>query len=231
MAEIGIGRRTFLRAFGAALLALPQGPSPSVLFSGPYYINRGVGLGFKIPPNWSVLTAADLGEIDCLAMFSSEFRAQIAEYVDNSQKPIVALKSDLNPDCTIEIYLTARQTEPHPLDEMFNNLRFFKNGGARPKKSFSPLMLKIREDWQFNRIARDNYRVSGLPTDFLISNCPATEYTATFDFLPPALSSAKRMRCRTVYVIHHEVAYWIRLLDTADCLESFDPFLETVRLI
>ncbi|TNJ34987.1 hypothetical protein [Arenimonas terrae] len=50
---MGIGRREFLKAFGATIAAYAAGPLQPVVLGGECYINRSLGLAFRQPPGWN----------------------------------------------------------------------------------------------------------------------------------------------------------------------------------
>jgi hypothetical protein len=49
---VGIGRRDFLKAFGATIAAFATGPLEPVVLGGDCYINRSLGLAFRQPAGW-----------------------------------------------------------------------------------------------------------------------------------------------------------------------------------
>ena len=56
---MGIGRRAFLKAFGATIAAHAASPLQAVVLGGETYINRSLGVAFRRPPGWEFVTARE----------------------------------------------------------------------------------------------------------------------------------------------------------------------------
>lgn len=49
---MGIGRRKFLKLFGAVIASAASNPLQAVIVQGDLYINRALGLAYKKPNGW-----------------------------------------------------------------------------------------------------------------------------------------------------------------------------------
>ena len=60
---MGIGRREFIRVFGASLAALAAAPADAVSLVDDFYLNRKLGLGFRRPDGWSFADVQKMGSV------------------------------------------------------------------------------------------------------------------------------------------------------------------------
>ena len=60
---MGIGRRDFLKAFGAAIATFATRPLQPVVTGGDYYINRSLGLALRQPPGWTYLSLKEFPDL------------------------------------------------------------------------------------------------------------------------------------------------------------------------
>lgn len=114
---MGVGRREFLRLFGAALGSLALRASPAVALLDDLYLNRKLGLAFKKPSRWHFGDVREMGKIkggQLLDLDDAELAREIIEATDFpivciSQTTLDASSGDFTPGVTFFL-----QTEPDP---------------------------------------------------------------------------------------------------------------------
>lgn len=217
---MGIGRRKFLELFGAALVKLAVGFRAAGTLGDKLYVNRLLGIAFTCPAGWRFHSVQELGELRDAVLLSEDPR--IDELIRSlADVPFVSLVPAGEANAGIQFYLGGNP----------NALGWIMPGAVQ--SAFESLSLPrqiILDDWQTCRGSITKHRVTELPSDFMISGCPAAEYTATFDVTAVANSETTRARARTIAIEHHNRSYVIRLGDSPDRPYDFSAFLSTLKL-
>jgi hypothetical protein len=145
----------------------------------------------------------------------------------------VTAHSSISPLQTIQTYLASHPSVVDPVDVLVDifHKEMYGDRPRREKMNFSLQMQKIRSDWQANRSFLKKFRVSQLPAERSVSNCPAAEYTASLLYENFHLSAPVKLRVRSIAIMHHDYTFLLRLTDTEAQPVNFDPFIGSIKLI
>lgn len=231
---MGIGRREFLAVFGACLAKLATGPSPAAAHVDDLYINRRFGLAFTRPPGWDFIELAPMGKLaqgQLLALSDPQTSAELLESLD---PPFVALAPTTNPDDEVSPAIQFYLSSPPPQVDIVSMLlhqAFGKEYPGNPDAELPVPLQIIRADRQASRGLLHAMRVNSLPESTTLSECPAAEYTYSYQFHHQNLPAPRPVRVRSMAIEHHERYYLLRLIDTPEHPVDFESFLSSVRLV
>ena len=239
---MGIGRRGFIRAFGASLAALAAAPADAAGLVGDFYLNRRLGVGFRRPDGWSFANVQEMGTVKegQLLAIDNEFAA--GELLASMDLPFVSVvRRAKTPDCfapSAQFYLADDTPELEELLDLGDTLGRLLNNFARkddPADESPRTLKKLHDDAKACGRFLRSFDVLSQPREFQLSACDAAEYTASYLFEHDRLAHPLKVRARTIYVIHRMASYLIRLVDSPDgALEDrfdFDPFVDSIHLV
>ncbi len=236
MSNKGIGRREFLNSFAAILASIPAANLSAVLTDDTTYVNRRLGIGFRIPQTWRFVSVEEMGTIeDNVHGLNPELQTSYESLLDSLELPFVAIQSPSS-ECiskkTVQIYLASHPSEVDPVDMLIDvvHKQMYGDRPRRLKKQFPMAIEKLRQDWQGCRSMLNTFRVSSFPKEITVSNCPAAEYTASVLFKNPLTDSFEEVRVRTIAIVHHEFTFLIRMTDAMTSPFDFDNFVSQIKL-
>ena len=187
---MGIGRRKFLKLFGAVIASAASNPLQAVIVQGDLYINRALGLAYKKPRGWHFVTLeafADIKEkqqvIDC----------ETSEILKNCADPVAIMSqhhesSDITFSPSITLYV-----ENFELHEGENLQKLVS--------TLSDVYSKALVDYQF----------VDLPKAISVSGCEASEYMSTF--VHQQDNKEALCRHRSIVVLRGEQLYTVNMFD------------------
>lgn len=170
---MGIGRRDFLKVFGATIAAYAAGPLEPVVLGGEYYINRSLGLAFRRPPGWSYISIKEFPKLKHDQVIEDNL---ISEMLLSGPDPYVAL-SRPNPNRPDE--LRASMTA-------FAEDFFFEEG-----ESLSEVPIIIARAME---LVLEDYELIGQSRIVSVSGTKSIEYYSRFRYVTPEFSALARQR-------------------------------------
>jgi len=218
---MGIGRRDFLKLFGAALASIAIATSPAAALLDDWYVNRKLGIAFKKFLGWNFSNVADFGVIkngQILAVDDIELEKKIKDKTDLplitiSQEPIISGAQDFTPGINVFLdryVLTEEETTQNPL-------------------------ITIREDILYSmKILRD-FKVLSEPIEIYVSNCRSVEYVSSFLFEHTGLKKPTPVRMDTLLIIQEPAWYTLRMYDSPYCCVEnnidYSEFVDSIQII
>ncbi len=239
---VGIGRREFIRAFGASLVAVAAVPAGAVSLIDNFYLNRKLGLGFRKPNGWSFANVREMGSVKKGQLLAIDDVAAARELLDSMDLPFVSVlrpaKMSVRFAPSAQFYIVDDMPAWEELfelgDKLESLLREFNDEEA-PADKLSRGLEKLHDDAAACDRFLKSFEILSQPREFQLSSCDAAEYTATYFFEHERLAHPVRVRARTIYVNHRIASYLIRLVDspygTAGDEFDFDPFIDSIRLV
>ena len=223
---MGIGRREFLNLFGTALAGLSASPSGAIAIFDDQYVNRKLGIAFRKPPGWFFATVQEMGEVRAGQLLDLEDGELARDLVDKSQFPILAIsKERLSADADrftpgVTIYL-----EQIEVPEAISKI-----GEVR----ISPMEIALGDVESCRSILKE-FSVLSKPEARRVSECDATDYTASFLFEHEGLARSMMVRSRTLVICQNPAVYTVRMYDSPfeDPRMAFEysTFLESVKMV
>ncbi|MCA9059233.1 MAG: hypothetical protein KDA85_12060 [Planctomycetaceae bacterium] len=218
---MGIGRRTFLQLFGAAISAAAS-VTDAIAIVDNYYVNRRLGIAFEKPYGWvfaSIQQMADVKVGQILDLDDPEFAREIA----NSQElPILLISRD--------------GISPHS-DHFTPGITVFLDRlspGKELTPDFSTLLKSAERDIENSQFILKNFRILSPPTETIVSDCPTVEYEASFVFEHVNMLPL-RVRMKTLVVDQGAACYTLRMYDSpfAGDAMTFDysDFIASIRMV
>src|SRR5687768_15697028 len=134
---MGIGRRDFLKLFGATLASIAISASPAAALLDDFYINRKLGIAFKKFKGWHFSNVADMGEIkdgQILALDDAELVKQLKEktelpLITVSKEPILAGAQRFTPGTNVYLdryVLTKDRKVQDPVANILKDISYSK---------------------------------------------------------------------------------------------------------
>ncbi len=220
---MGIGRREFLRLFGGALAAIATPGSAAVALFDDLYVNRKLGMAFRKPKGWYFGSVRDMGRIkdgQLLDLDDKELEKELLEAID---LPIVAVtQSPLDDDS----------------DRFTPGLTVYLDGAIEPELAElvqkDPIAAGLYDAKGSSSILKE-FKVVSAPSQRLIANCSASDYTASFIFEHKNLRFPTVVRQRTLIIQQEPVWYTVRIHDAPslgrECEVDYDEFVRSVQLV
>ena len=219
---MGIGRREFIRLFGAGIAAASTNLSSAIAIHNNEYINRRLGIAFQKPAGWFFANVQEMGQIKAGQILALE-DSHLAEYVvESTELPILSIskepmssKSDrFTPG--VNIYL-----------ERLNDSRSIVPCRAS-------LVDSIQEDVSFCESILRDFRLVSSPSKMFLSRCDAARYEASFMFEHKNLKPT-RVRMISVAIEQGIASYSLRLYDSPwlgnDMTFDYTSFLDSVTIM
>jgi hypothetical protein len=200
---MGIGRREFLRLFGAALATLVRPASPAVALLGDLYINRKLGIAFRKPLGWHFGNVKEMGEVKNGQLLDLEDPGLARDLVQETELPLLSISRE-------PISASSRTFTPGVniyLD------RFLADETRPPEVADDPLQTTEHDAEDCAEILKE-FRMLSHPVPARVAGCPSAEYTASFLFEHTNLPQPVRVRMRTLLVVQIPAWYTLRMYDS-----------------
>ncbi len=218
---MGIGRRQFLRIFGATLAAAAN-PAAAVTMLDNFYVNRRLGIGFRKPSTW---TFSDVKQMEAIVddqIFDVDDPDLLKEIKESAGSPLLTLSKD-------KISPESRRFTPG-MHVYVDYLENEKDAKTRPIFPFYLSHFDIR----LLRDTLKDYETTTEPVLKWISECPAIEYESVFTFehanIRPTL-----VRLRSMLIYQGKAFYTLRMFDSpqlgGDRVFNFAPLVESIRVV
>jgi hypothetical protein len=215
---MGIGRRDFLKMFGAALSMAVLTPTSAISWIDDYYVNRKLGIAFRKPSGWVFANAREMGECKAGQVLDLEDADLARELLANSADPILVITP--TPLSTNEGSFTPGVTI---FLEGYDDALEGSHGEA------------VEQEILGGQAMLANYQLLSEPRLTQVSNCPAYEYVSTFLFQHDALTEPVQVNIRVLSVYQKPALYDIRMYDSpylgSEYIIDYDNFVESIRLI
>jgi hypothetical protein len=208
-ASMGIGRRDFLKAFGATIAAYAAGPLQPVVLGDAFYINRSLGLAFRQPPGWGYLSLKEFPQLKHAQVLEDDV---ISSELLSGADPFVAMT----------------RPEPARRDDVGASMTAYAEEFAfEPGESLSKLPRMTAT--VLSRVLKD-YELLGEGELISVSGVQSIEYFARFQFITGDLSVPARQR--TVAGVRGGAIFTFNFFDYpavgVDAQEDFDTILRSL---
>jgi hypothetical protein len=170
---MGIGRRDFLKAFGAAIAAFAARPLQPVVLGDDLYINRSLGLALRQPPGWTYLSLKEFPDLR---------HAQVLEDGDISEM----LLSGSEP------YLVMNRLDPAAPGRVGASMTAYAEAFSFEPTESLPQVPQLIASVMAK--ALKDYELLGQGRVFPISGVDSIEYFARFQFITRDFSAVARQR-------------------------------------
>ncbi|MBN8727740.1 MAG: twin-arginine translocation signal domain-containing protein [Xanthomonadales bacterium] len=170
---MGIGRRDFLKAFGATIAAYAAGPLQPVVLGGEYYINRSLGLAFRQPVGWNYISVKEFPKPKHDQVVEDNL---ISEMLLSGSDPYVAMS---RPNPGKPEMLPASMTA-------FAEDFFFEEGESLPE--VPAIIARAME------FVLEDYELIGQGKIISLSGTESVEYYSRFRFVTSEFSALTRQR-------------------------------------
>ncbi len=170
---MGIGRRDFLKAFGATIAAYAAGPLQPVVLGGEHYINRALGVAFRQPVGWSYISVKEFPRLKHEQVVGDNL---ISEMLLSGSDPYVAMS---RPDPARPGGLPVSMTA-------FAEEFFFEEDESLP--DVPAIVAKVMEP------VLEDYELIGQSTMITVSGTESVEFYSRFRFVTSEFSALARQR-------------------------------------
>lgn len=213
---MGVGELTFEEQSTLILQDNIISPFKSVVVTNKYYINRKLGILFRIPESWYQLAVKDFGEINTNeGKFFGERTFAIEDPSELSGPAILLSKYDDEKRFSPQISLYVYQKDDLEENDI-ENIEALVDLSAKNTHHMNDFKLQ--------------YKLS----PFEISNCQAYEYNATYTKEIIAGVTGVEMRLKITIIEHHNHYYFLNMVDSAELGESvsevFYTFISSILL-
>jgi hypothetical protein len=236
---MGIGRREFLKICGDAFVAYAAASTNAVAVVDDLYVNRRFGLAFRKPPNWRFVDIKQMGEIAAGQIFASRDFRLTPEMLNWIGLPFVAIQQDPGPIVrfapSAQFYLLQDLPLVTEIDRLMNQLTQLLSDLPADCIETPPMLTKAQDDAEACAELFKSFAVLEEPAPMTLSACPSATYTAAWLFEHAELATPIRIRVRTIFSLHDELSYLIRLTDSpySSSVDEFDlgEFVSTIAFV
>ncbi|MEP7703943.1 hypothetical protein [Paraglaciecola sp. 25GB23A] len=209
---MGIGRREFLKLFGAVIATAASTPLQAIIVSNDLYINRALGLAYKKPSGWHFLSLEAFADI--------KVKQQLLDS-DTTEK----LKSGDDPIAMICQYPESSGVTFSPSITIY-----VENFELLDGENLQELVSTLADTYSK---ALMNYKFVVPPQLLSVSGCEASEYVSTF--IHQQEDKEALCRHRSIAIIRDKQMYTVNMFDypalgrTVD--QEYVEFKEAFKLV
>ena len=209
---MGIGRREFLKLFGAVIATAVSNPLQAVIVNDDLYINRALGLAYKKPNGWHFLS------LEAFADIKEKQQLLDSETTDK-------LKSGDDPIAIISQYHESSGITFSPSITIYVE-NFELHDGENLQELVSTLSGTYSK-------ALVDYKFVERPKEMSVSGCEASEYVSTF--IHQQDNKEAMCRHRSIIIIRGKQLYTVNMFDypalgrTVD--QEYVEFKEAFKLV
>lgn len=223
---MGIGRRTFVKTFSAALVSLAAAPARAAGIFDDCYVNRELGVAFRKPPGWLFSDVREWAEIKKGEILCQKNPNHSEAWTPSDTPPILTIAPEP---------ITARcKTFAPGINFFAESLGLPARGTSRGVEIEWPMKITADALKAHRRSYRD-WRLTVPLAKCRVSNCDAADYTATFLFEHKRLAKPVPVRMWTLCIWQKPTFYTVRMFDAAEAGDThrFDyrPFVESIRIV
>jgi hypothetical protein len=209
---MGIGRREFLKLFGAVIATAASTPLQAIIVSNDLYINRALGLAYKKPSGWHFLSLEVFADI--------KEKQQLLES-ETTEK----LKSGDDP-----IAIICQYPESSGITFSPSITIFVENFELLDGENLQALVSTLSDTYSKALV---DYKFVVPPQSLAVSGCQASEYVSTF--IHQQEDKEAFCRHRSIAIIRGKQIYTINMFDypalgrTVD--QEYVEFKEAFKLV
>jgi hypothetical protein len=196
---VGIGRRKFLKLFGAVIATAATNPLQAVIINDDLYINRTLGLAYKKPLGWHFLSLESFADIKEKQQLLDSDTTEILKTGDDpiaimSQYP-ESLGITFSPSITI----------------------YIENFELLDGENLQQLVSTLSETYSKALV---DYQFIESPKAILVSACEAAEYVSTF--IHQQESKEALCRHRSIVIVRDSQMYTVNVFDYPELGRTID---------
>lgn len=218
---MGIGRRDFLKLFGATLATIAIAASPAATLLDDLYINRKLGIAFRKYRGWHFSNVADMGMVkdgQILALDDLDLAEQLKEktelpLISISKEPILSGAQDFTPG--INVYLE----------------RYVLTKDGKMQDPY----INIQKDILYCGEVLKNFEVVSEPMEIYVSNCRTVEYVSSFLFEHVNLMAPTLVRMDSLSIVQEPAWYTFRMFDSPyygiEKTIDYSEFVDSIQII
>lgn len=221
---MGIGRREFLRVFGAGIAAVATRPSSAIAIADDHYINRKLGIAFQKPKGWIFASIEEMGELKAGQLLDLDDVVGLSqEILASAELPILTISRDgistaadrFTPGITVYLDRLGSEATDEGHNTVDSTDRYIADVG------FCANVLK-------------EFHVTSARQVRKISACDAMEYEASFVFEHKNMQPTP-VRMKTLAIDQTTALYTIRMYDAPHAVGDFEfdysPFIGSIRMV
>ncbi|MBA6337501.1 hypothetical protein H4J57_09840 [Colwellia sp. BRX8-7] len=196
---MGIGRRKFLKLFGAVIATAATNPLQAVIINDDLYINRTLGLAYKKPLGWHFLSLESFADIK-----------EKQQLLDSDTTEI--LKTGDDPIAIISQYPESSGITFSPSITIY-----VENFELLEGENLQQLVSTLSETYSKALV---DYQFIESPKAILVSDCEAAEYVSTFIHQ----QEGKEALCRhkSIVIVRDSQMYTVNVFDYPELGRTID---------
>ncbi len=209
---MGIGRRAFLRLFGASIAVATTSPLQAVVIDQDLYLNQPLGIALKKPKNWQFGSIRQFKDMKSDQILKDDIDPNVEAEIRNSDDPIVILtESNVSRD------------EFRPSVVVY--VEYFELSEGETLLNVLPNIERVYQE------LLEDFEHVGEPKTLQISGCDSIDYNSVYT-LKTKLSSPRPIRCRSIISERKPYIYTLRMFDAPGALmDASREFNEVVRTV
>jgi len=208
---MGIGRREFLKIFGATIASAAVSPLHAIVLSDDLYINRALGIAFRKPAGWKFLSLKEFSTLKNSQILKDD---ALSDQLKNADKPLVVItqfdsqEKIIGPSITVYV-------------EQFE----YEEG-----ETLRALVPSIEAGY---RKVLNDYRHTGNVVEHSISKCESVEFFS--EFLYEAENTKAMIRNRTLVTVREPQIYTVNMFDHPGggfmAQKEYDEFIQSIYFV
>ena len=240
---MGIGRREFLKLFGAGMATLSADPASAISVLDDQYVNWKLGIAFRKPKGWTFADVKEVGAEPNVQIFRAGLSVEAPYRVEQMSD---SDDSDLTPELIESAalpILTISRDRPSASAGKFTprvtiHMDRFLCGYLETIPDVSEVEMPPLENLTANnksgaRMLKD-FRVTSPPTSVRVSECDAAESTVEYLLEHENIRQPTRVRVRALAIFQRPAFYTIRMHDSPydpDTTFDYTPFVESIKIV
>ena len=218
---MGIGRREFLRLFGAGIAAAAS-PTTAIAIADNQYINRRLGLAFEKPTDWVFADIKQMADVKAGQILDFDDPELSRWIVEATEVPILSISKE---------QIVANSNRFTPGVTVY--LERFSPEEASDQDCLSPVE-SLESDSETCRVILKDFRAISPATTATISACDAAHYDATFTFEHKHMTPTP-VRMKTLVIDQATAFYTIRMYDSPHLgntmFVDYSSFIASIQMV
>jgi hypothetical protein len=219
---MGIGRREFLRLFGAAITSASATPTSALTLLDDLYINRRLGIAFQKPSGWIFANVQQMRDLKAGQILDLEDLFEAQAILDATDVPLLMISKEP---------LSASPNRFTPGVTVFREYATSDEVGSEEP---TPLLQTATFDIENCDTLLRNFKVLTAPARTSVSGCEAIVYESRFLFEHEAMRPTP-VRMTSLVIAQQMTYYTLRMYDSpyvgGEQFFDYSSFISQIKIV
>ena len=219
---MGLGRREFLRLFGAAIASASATPTSALAVCDDLYINRRLGIAFQKPAGWVFANIQQMKELKDGQILGLDDPEEARAFLEATDVPL--------------LMISKAQLDSTP-DQFTPGVTVFREIADTTEADYSD-KIALLDTSNFDiancETLLKGFQVLSPPCSTIISGCDAVSYEAKFLF-EHELITPTLVRMKSLMIAQGPMYYTLRMYDSpyigGEQVFDYSDFVSQIRIV